>query len=1057
MDFNFFRKFSLLMLLCTLVSTFALAQERKVTGRVLDSLGAALPGVNVSLKGLPSNVSTNKDGVYTIQVRSNNDILVFSFVGYIRKQVAVGAQTSIEVRLSEENSKLNDVVVVGYGTKKRNEILGSVATVTGQELQDIPASNISASLRNRVAGVGVSQVSGRPGSPTTLNIRGASFSDRAQGQSGVSVTNEPLYIIDGITVTREQFDNIDASMVENITFLKDASSAIYGASGAKGVVLVTTKRGKIGKPTLTYNGYMGVSDATYIPKMMSAYDQAAMLTEGDILNGKAYSTMFSAADLEYLKGVNYKSWFDEMWQSSQMQRHNIGIQGGSDRVTFFAGGSFQKEDGNWKGLTFDKYSFRSGLTANIATGLKADVAFNVDWNITDAKYNATDADANYFRDMITVPKWVPISQNGLYTNKGKGTALGFNPLAELESGYYKTTKSKGYRINANLTYEAPFLKGLTARFQISQGSNFSNNRQYTPNYTLYSFERFGNNGELFTDRPNLTIQNGNPVLDVNGIGNRRIIPGLSEANSYQAFATVQYVKTIAKHSVSLLVGGEQTESNNENISILYTNQLVPGVDDPWAFDASTIASNGILRAENTKRSFFGRLNYDFDKKYLLEVVTRLDASSYFATGNRWGVSPSVGLGWVASSENFFKNAKFLSFVNFLKLKANVGITGDDRVGARLWQDRYSVDVTNGYLYGNSNTNSLNPARKGNPDITWEKKRTVNIGLETSMFNNKLDFSVEYYNNYGYDIFDFGGNSSVPLYGGFLPAVINYGKRYDWGTEFNIGYKAKLAKDLNLSTSLNFAYTNFVIDRQLYAQGDLVNNQLPNWLTSFGTDPRYWNTNNIGLKTIGMFRTQADVDAWMAKYPNYRLNDLIPQPGWLYYEDSNGDGIINESDSRPLFKNINPWFNGGLNLNLSYKAFSLSTNIAARLGGKVFYDSRARTAPTYSVNVLTIWNDRWTPQNPMQGKLPRYDDPLITRNSDYWAVDGTTIRINTMTLSYKAPTKLVNKLGLTGARLILTGNNLWTIVNPLPYKDPYNSSAWDYPILRTLSAGLSVNL
>ncbi len=207
----------------------------------------------------------------------------------------------------------------------------------------------------------------------------------------------------------------------------------------------------------------------------------------------------------------------------------------------------------------------------------------------------------------------------------------------------------------------------------------------------------------------------------------------------------------------------------------------------------------------------------------------------------------------------------------------------------------------------------------------------------------------------------------------------------------------------------------------------------------------------------MFRTQGDVDAWMAKHPNYRLFDRIPQAGWLNYEDTNQDGVISDSDLAPLYKNTNPFFSSGISLNLTYKSFSLNTNINASFGGKVFYDSRARTAPSATRNTLTIWQDRWSIDNPMEGKYPRFDDPSLGINSDFWAVDATTIRINTMTLSYKAPAAFAQRLGLGAARILLTGNNLWTIVNPLPYKDPYTSGAWDYPILRTISLGLSVNL
>ncbi len=1055
MNSKILRKFSLFLLLLLSASTVLLAQDRKVTGKLTEADGSPIPGVNVALRGVPSNVSTNVNGVYTIQVKSDQDVLVFSYVGFVRQQITVGSRSTVDVTLVSDNTTLDEVVInVGYATKKKSEALGSVAIISGEELQDIPAPNIAGAMRNRIAGVGVGQVSGRPGSSITLNIRNATVSETARLNAGA--TAEPLYIVDGITVTRDAFDNIDASMVENISFLKDASAAIYGASGAKGVVLVTTKKGKAGKPSITYNGYLGTSDAAKEPEMLSGYEHALLLNDTYRIQSASASLFFSPQDLETIKGLNYKSWYDELWQASTMQRHNIGISGGSDKITFFAGGSYQGENANYAGLKFEKFAFRSGVVATIANGLKADVNFNVDYGTRVQNHDSQENDAPFFERIVTIPRWVPISINGNYVNYTGPSNNALNPLAQAESGYYNNRSNKGYRINASLSYQPTFFKGFTAKIQVSQASGSTKGTQYVPPYRLYNYARTGNNNELFTDQLVNTSATSHFTEPTTPAG-ASITPGVSENNSYQGFLTLSYDKTFAKHSIGLLVGAEQSEGNSQSSSVRYTNQLIPLLDQYWAFDASTLARQDFSRNATSKRSGFSRLSYDFDKKYLIEAIARIDASSQFATGNRWGVSPNIAVGWIVSQENFFKNAKSLGFINFMKFKASLGITGDDRVGQRLWQDRFLIDVTNGYLYGNNTQNSLNRSRLANPDITWEKKRTMNIGLETSMFNNKLDFSVEVFKNKGYDAFDLGGNNLYPQYFGTAAPIINYRETYNWGSEFSIGYRANLTTDLKLNASMNFSYGNSIVDKTLYAEGNLFNNVPNDWLISFGVDPQKYNSSNIGLKTIGMFRTQADVDSWMAKYPNYRLYDRVPQAGWLYFEDTNADGVISDSDMTPLYESTNSWLASGISLGLTYKNFALSTNINAQFGGKAFYDSRARTAPAANRNTLTIWQDRWTLENPMEGKYPRFDDPSLVRNSDFWAVDGTMIRINNMTLSYKAPAEFARKLGLGGARLMLTGNNLWTIVNPLPYKDPYTSSAWDYPMLRTISLGLSVNL
>ncbi|SEG72733.1 SusC/RagA family TonB-linked outer membrane protein [Sphingobacterium lactis] len=1013
-----------------------------VTGKVLDENGKPIPGATVMIKGTKTGVKTDNQGEFRINVPPEQSVLVITYVGYEAQEVDVRGRQNISITMKPGAAIEEVVVSVGYGTRKSSEVVGSIASIKGEELMDIPAPNLAGAMRNRIAGVGVSQVSGRPGSGISLNIRNSATSSTA---SGVGVTAEPLYIVDGIIVDKEAFDNIDASMVEDISFLKDAAAAIYGASGAKGVVLVTTKRGKAGKPSITYNGYVGTSDAAQRPEMLTAYQHAVLMNETNSINNTASSSFFSPEDLALIQGLNYKSWFDEMWQASLTQRHNLSISGGSEKITFFAGGSYQNENANYAGMKFDKYSFRSGLTADFGKGLRADVNFNVDHNIRLAQHNLTENDATYFESIISIPQWVPMKIDDMYVNYN-----GKNPMATVESGYYNNRKSKAYRINASLTYTPEFIKGITARFQISQGSGSTNSRTYNPPYNLYNFERTGNNNELFTN----VLNPETPSFGYPTVQNSRLTPGLGEDNSYQGFLTLQYANTFGKHGISALAGGEQSERNSDMLSVYWNNQLIPGGEDWWAFDSNTLTRNNINRFESAKRSFFGRFSYDFDKKYFIEGVARWDASSNFATGNRWGFSPSIGASWIASRENFFESLS--SYITFLKFKVNWGITGDDRVDQRLWQERYLIDTSNGYLYGNSNGNALNPGRTPNIGITWEKKRTINFGVEMTLFNT-LDINAEFFQNRGYDVFDMGGNDILPLYAGYLAPIINYQERFNWGSEFTVGYRTKFGQDVNFNASVNFGYGNSLISRALYAPGKILElNIEDNLTTAFGTDPRKYNSGNFGLISNGMFRTQEEVDAFMAQHPNYRTYNAIPQPGWLSYEDTNGDGVINDWDKTTMYENNNPFISTGINLGVGYKAFNLSTNIFAQFGGRVFYDSRARIAPSMTRNILSIWEDRWTPAN-TNGWLPRFDDPSLTRNSTFWAVDGTTIRVNNLTLSYRLPSSIANRVGLANARILATGNNLWTLVNPLKYKDPYTSSAYDYPILRTISVGLSLNL
>lgn len=1016
------------------------------TGKVVDPDGEPVVGATVMIKGTKSGVKTDEKGVFNINLPEGSSEIVISYVGYKVQEVNVAGMSSITITL-ESSEAIDEVIVTGYGTQKRSEIVGSVETIKGEELMDIPAPNIAGALRNRIAGISVDEVSGRPGARISLNIRGASTSERG-GQIGA--TSEPLYIVDGITVSSEVFDGLDPSMVEDITFLKDASAAIYGAAGAKGVVLVTTKRGKQGKPSISYNGYLGVTDAARKPEFLSSYELAEFLNEGYQMSNASSGKFFSEDDLAYLKGLDVDSWYNQLWKPALMQRHNVNISGGSERITFFLGGSLQNQNANYAGMKQDKYTLRGGINTTILEGLKADVSFNVDHRIRESQNNiGNETDASFYEAIVATPDWYPMYINGLPVNlNGRD-----NLLAILNSGYSDARKSQGYSINASLTYEPTFLKGLQAKFQISQRGGNGTSNQYRPPYRLYDFAPMGNNGSLYStnllDTESWGVEQRNSYLNTN----------LNRDNGYQAFVTLSYNGSFDKHNIGVVVGGEQTVSNSEVLGVRWDNQLIPDYEDYWAFDQNLMQLDGRSIFETTKRSAFGRLSYDFDSKYMLQVVTRLDASSNFARGNRWGWSPSIGAGWVVSEEDFFKEN--VSFVNHLKLKVNYGITGDDRVLERLWQERYTLDINNGYMFGDDQYGiGLNPSVYPNLNITWEKRRTFNFGIESSMLNNQLSLGIEFFQNKTYDGFDQGASEMNPLYSGLIAPIINYREAYNWGSEFTIGYRTRIAEDWSLNTSMHFGWGNSIVSRMLYPPNNILEKDLSDgkWLgNKFGVDPRRYNNSNIGYRTLGMFRTQEQVDDYLAENPNYTINGEVPQVGWMIYEDTNGDGVVNQFDQTLLFNKTNAVFSTGINLGIGYKDFNLSTNIAARFGGKVFTDSRARTTPGLSTNVPVLWRDRWTPDDPMNGKLPRADDPLINRNADLWALNGTTIRVNNMTLSYKLPSDLANRIGVGSARVLVTGNNLWTLVNPYSYKDPYTSSVYNYPTVRTMSVGLNVSL
>jgi TonB-linked SusC/RagA family outer membrane protein len=1041
------------LLIMLLMSPDIAAQNRAITGKIIDKeAGTPLAGVSVAIKSSKQNTLTDEKGEFRINVGDKEDVLVISHVGFIRQEVKLGNDASINILLVKQNVSLDDVVVVGYGAKKKSEVLGAVSTIKAAEIADIPAPNIAGALRNRLAGVGVSANSGRPGASISINIRNA-----RTNPSGLTGT-EPLYVIDGIIVDKGQFDALDPALVEELTILKDATAAIYGATGAKGVVLITTKRGKIGKTTLTYNGYAGYTDAARKPNMLSAYEHALLLNETyDAKQNVSAADYFSQADLEYLKTNPIKSWYDEMWQASLTQRHNLSMSGGNDKITFFAGGNFQNENANYAGMSMDRYGFRSGMTATVIPGLKMDVNFTVNHNIRNSQNGFDETDQNFFMTLVKTPKWVPLKIGGKPVFLGSGNVR--NPLALTNSGYYQQDKNTSYQVNTALNYSPAAVKGLTIRFQFAQSGGNAAGKTYSPAYKLYDFLRAGNNNLLYSDQLNITPLAPDGVASGVGVSavNARITNQYSRSSSYQGILTVNYVKKIGDHSFSAMAGADRTKGGSQSARFYYTDQQISNIDETWAFNQTTFVNQGISATENIKQSFLGRLSYDFDKKYFFDAIARYDASTRFAVDNIWGFSYNVGVGWNIGNENFFRDR--FPFINGLRLKVNYGVTGDDRpgdVGTRLWQENFKVDLANtGYIYGENQNASLNPTRFPNPNITWEKAGTWNVGIEAQLFNNKLDFNLQAFHRLNYDQFDAYASQSVPMFAGFTPPAVNYAQTVTDGLELSIGYRTNIGRDIRITADFNIALNSSYQKKGLMNPYRYFENTPEDWQYFVGTNAAIYNTNNFGLISKGLLKTQQEVDALLAKYPNYTLFTVVPQRGWMYYEDVNKDGRIDERDYVPMFKHPNPVVTG-ITLGFSYRALSLNANIAANLGGKVFYDDQAKKGPTKTDNVDAFWKDHWTVDN-INGLFPRTDDPGLSKQSTFWAVNGTMIRVNNLTLSYTLPQQILSCIGMNSARIMATGNNLWTIVNPLPYKDPYTSSVLDYPTLRTISVGLNVSL
>jgi TonB-linked SusC/RagA family outer membrane protein len=1064
----------LLLLLLLGCSLFAGAQEKVIKGKIFDrETNAPLEGVTVKMKNGKASTITNANGDYIVTVPSSESVITFSYVGYMFYETKAGTSGTVNVPLTKLDNKMDDVVVVGYGTKKRVDVQGAISTIKGAEIEDIPVANLPSALVNRVPGVGVSFSSGKPGSTTTINIRNSTTFPAAFPGGAGGVTSQPLIVIDGIISNPAQwaqstnadfFENLDASQIEDITFLKDASAAIYGAAGAKGVVLITTKRGKAGKPKLSYSGYFGVSTPTRDPKTLTAYEHAKYLNDGFELQGAALNTRFSQADLDSLKGLEDKSWFDYFWKNGKVQRHTINVSGGTEKVTLFAGGSYYSETGNYGIIKNNKYSIRTGLNATIVEGVSANLSFASDFNQEQSnnhKSATSDNDDATIRALYLTPKWVPVTIGDKLVgfqgaNNSSPQNQNWSFLGVHNSGSYRDSKSQGLSVNASLEWKPKFVKGLVARVQYGQNNRNAVAKGYYAPYYVSNLARRGQNSLLYSGQL-VSTTGASPVVRI--ANNDQLEEGTTISNNYQLIGILSYGKKIKSHDFDVMVGFDQGESESRNVLLSKNTQIVLGVDEFWAYsnDPSALGSiNEVVRPTQAfitaKRSYITRANYSFKKRYFFEFIGRADASVNFYPDNRWGFFPTVGIGWKISDERFFRD---ISFINSLKLRATLGLTGEDRIGARLYESRFTQ--TTGILFGNTATSGLDPSIYPNPSLTWEKARNLNVGFDASILNNRINITAEFYQRYSYDGYDAPSAVQFPGTAGIAPPVVNYGRQLSWGSEFAVGYRGRIGKDWGFTADVNFGFSNSQLMQSYYNEtflGQFGNDQLG---IQVGRDPRRYNSNNIGYIAKGILRTQAEVDAILAKNPNYLIGGLKPQVGFMDFEDINGDGQITEAgDATLMFDKTTAVVGFGITLGASYKSFKVSMNMNLSIGGKRFYDSDARTAPTTVRNAPAFWADHWSPENP-NGKFPRADAPLATANSTFWAVNGTQSRINNMVISYQMPKALSTRWGIPDLRFMVTGTNLWNIINPLKYKDPYTSNFGFYPTLRTISLGVNASL
>ena len=740
-------------------SASALAQNQTVSGTVVDELGEPVIGATVTVEGTKIATVTDLDGNYKIAAPAGAKVTI-SYIGYMPQTVKPGGT----VKLEEDKQTLEEVVVVGYGSQKKAHLTGSIATVEMDDIQDLANGGLATSLSGLVNGLSVSGGDARPGENARLSIRDVN----SLGEIG-STAQQPLFVIDGYiypndvkvgnsyqNLGAEAFNNLDPSEVESISVLKDASAAVYGARAANGVILVTTKKGKVGAPSISYSGSIGFTDEVARPKMLSAYDYGRLYNTyaaADPTNTSLNKTtaLYQLDELEAMKGLNYDL-LDKYWEVGYTTRHAVNVSGATDRVSYFGGITYFKQDGNLGKLDYDRWNYRAGIDVKLNDWLSANLTVSGDYgkkNKPMLKVGGTSEEKDY-NLMLTRPGYIPeyvdeypIPAYGI-SNGARVANQNYSFIVLQNNGDYTRNMTSNTNINASIKYDfgwSKILKGLKLSFSYSKSINTDKNNQYGSSFKLYQMtRRYGSGNHLYTptsgDDPNfnyLDASNFNTLNLNNGdILSRQMI----RTDNYQMNFTAQYARDFGKHHVSALFSIEKSEAESERTYASKTKpyEFTTGQDNSVMSGSEEDAQ--FTRSESGTLSYIGRLNYAYADRYLFEFLLRSDASTKFAPQNYWGTFPALSAGWVVSEEAFFQNSKLAKFIDFLKVRASWGLTGRDNLTPWQWMRIYAQDANRGVVFGeNSDSGSRITINKNNsavnPDVHWDKSYKTNLGLDRS--------------------------------------------------------------------------------------------------------------------------------------------------------------------------------------------------------------------------------------------------------------------------------------------------------------------------------------
>ena len=1090
----------LVFLLAFTLSAYA-QNTRTVTGTVMDDLGEPIIGAAVKVVDSPVGTVTDIDGKFSLSVKEGSKLTI-SFIGYISQTIT--NLNNPKIVLMEDVAKLDEVVVVGYGTQKMKNVTGAIETLSTDEIKDLSVGSLGDALSGMMSGLHVSSGGGRPGSTPSLQIRQSSINTSVTPTStrGGDADPSPLYVIDDFISTEEAFNNLDVSEVESITVLKDASAAVYGARAAYGVILVKTKRGKVGTPSISYNGQFGFTDALKLPKMLSAYDygriynaaRAAGTSTSDTESDNLRTQYFQTDELDTMRGLNYDL-VDKEWSAAWTQRHSLNINGGTDKATYFAGASYFSQEGNMGRLDYDRWNFRAGVNANIGKWTKASFQISGDMGEQNNARNSisgggTDADFNSLMTHLPfVPDYIggrPVVYTGMQNVSSNLTAVQlYNFRAVQNSPDNTENQTNNMSINGSLEHDFGWFKwtkGLKLKASYSRNIvNGKSNNIGTKINVYRLLNRGGSGGHLYTgDDIDLDESNfGTFTLDNGNLLTRT----MNKTDSYQMNLTLSYARQFGLHNVSGLFSIEKAESEYEYVT--------GNITDPFSFTdgQSNSTATGATqtttfsRTESGMLSYIGRLNYSYADKYLFEFLLRSDASTKFAPENYWGMFPSWSAGWVMSEESWFNKEKL--GIDFLKIRGSFGILGRDNIQPWLWTQLYSRNADKGPVFGTSSNTSSGasfqmPQRGVNRDVHWDKTYKTNLGIDVRMLDNRFGITLDAYYDMGRELFTtFTGTSFYPTTVGTQATPENFGEVDTYGVELTLNWKDKIGKDFSYWVKLTTGYS----DNKIKEAGFQATPGFDDIVRGERSDRGVW-----GYECLGMFRSYQEIEEYFAtnNITSYLGNSKENiHPGTLIYRDVRGqrnadgsygekDGVIDENDYVKISHRANNPYGLTMNFGASYKNFSFSAQFGASWGAYALMQTNLRQESYSNMeykNVSAIWKDMYVYEDVLDAsgnvtaamnrnaKYPNLKYSAINgQASTFWKVSAANIRLRNLTVAYSLPKEWMKPLGISSCRLNLTCQNL------LSFYNPYDGGVWDtwagtygnYPNLRKFTLGVNVS-